>query len=74
MVPAAAAAASYLLGPEVSEAPGGGDEENGVKKGVAPLTLLVSAGGVAAASKRPFLLSGSPCFVALVSSFGRREK
>jgi hypothetical protein len=30
---------------------------------VAPLTLLVSAGGMAAASKRPFLLSGSICCV-----------
>ena len=31
--------------------------------GVVPLTLLVSAGGVAAASKRPFLFSGSTCCV-----------
>jgi hypothetical protein len=38
--------------------------------GVAPLTLLASAGGVAAASKRPFLLSGSAAVLALVSSFG----
>ena len=44
----------------MGEPSGGGDEENGAKKGVAPLTLLVSAGGVAAASERPFLLSGSP--------------
>ena len=45
------------------EPPGVATRKNGVEKGVAPLTLLVSAGEVAAASKRPFLLSGSPCFV-----------
>jgi hypothetical protein len=39
--------------------------------GLAPLTMLVSADGVAAASKRPFLLSGSPCFVS--TSFLLRE-
>jgi hypothetical protein len=31
--------------------------------GVVPLTLLVSAGGVAAASERPFLFLGSTCCV-----------
>ena len=31
--------------------------------GVVPLTLLASAGGVVAASKRPFLLSAPPCCV-----------
>jgi hypothetical protein len=33
VVPAAAAAASYLLGPEVSEAPGDGEEEKWREKG-----------------------------------------
>ena len=36
--------------------------------GVAFLTLLVSAGRVAAASKRPFLFSGSTCCVRTTSS------
>jgi hypothetical protein len=34
---------------------------------MAPITLLASAGRVAAVSKRPFLLSGSPCCVRTVS-------
>ena len=38
--------------------------------GVAPLTLLVSAGGVAAASKRPFIFRVPPAVLALVSFFG----
>jgi hypothetical protein len=39
--------------------------------GVEPLKLLVSAGGVAAASKRPILFSGSTCCVS--TSFLLRE-
>ena len=42
--------------------------------GVAPLTLLVSAGGVAAFSKRQLLLPGSPCYVSASSPFGGARK